>query len=95
MSEMILQSEQELEQIAGGISNDGWATVTGLHKGFLALRTAPVYDYYNEIKGSESYNGDRLRITGSYTTGTDGETYVWVYNPRTGRSGWTNSRYLR
>ena len=87
--------DAELEKVAGGIDKDGWATVTGLHKGFLALRTQAGYDYYNEIKGSESYNGDRLKICGGCTTGFDGETYVWVYNPRTEKYGWTNARYLR
>ena len=95
MEEKKLQSDAELEQVVGGYSSDGWVTVTGLHKGFLALRTAPTYDYYNEIKGSESYNGDKLKITGGSTVGSDGETYIWVYNPRTGRSGWTNARSLR
>ena len=86
MEETKLQ-DAELEKVAGGIDKDGWATVTGLHKGFLALRTQAGYDYYNEIKGSE--------ICGGYTTGFDGETYVWVYNPRTEKYGWTNARYLR
>ena len=96
MDKMELKSDLELEQVAGGRGDkDGWCTVAGLHSGFLALRTAPVYDYNNEIRGSESYNGDRLKITGNYTMGTDGETYVWVFNPRTGMSGWTNARYLR
>ena len=88
-------NDSELEQVAGGNRSDGWVTVTGLHKGFLALRTEPVYDYNNEIRGSESYNGDKLQIVGGTTVGTDGETYVWVYNPRTGKIGWTNLRYLR
>lgn len=95
MEEMKLQSDAELEQVAGGYSSDGWVTVTGLHKGFLALRSAPGYDRKNEIAGSESYNGDLLQITGGSTKGFDGETYLWVYNPRTGKSGWTNARYLR
>ena len=95
MDKIELKSDLELEKVAGGRGDkDGWCTVKGLHKGFLALRTAPGYDYNNEIRGSESYNGDKLQITGSYTTGFDGETYVWVFNPRTGMSGWTNARYL-
>ena len=87
-------NDAELEAVAGGYSKDGWVTVTGLHAGFLALRSEAGYDRENEILGSESYNGDKLQITGGYTTGFDGETYVWVYNPRTERSGWTNARYL-
>lgn len=93
--EQIKLQDSELEQVSGGIDKDGWATVTGLHKGFLALRTEAGYDYDNEIKGSESYNGDRLQIVGGTKVGFDGETYVWVYNPRTGKTGWANARYIR
>ena len=87
-------TNEQLEKVAGGVDMYGWATVWGLQTGYLALRTSPGYDINNEIRGSESYNGDRLQITGSYTTGFDGRTYVWVYNPRTGRSGWTNASFL-
>ena len=96
MAELEKKSDLELEVVAGGVFQaDQWVTVTGLRAGFLALRTQPCYDYNNEIKGSESYNGDLLRITGGYTVGSDGKTYVWVYNPRSGRSGWTNAHYLK
>ena len=88
-------NEQELETVAGGFSAGTWVTVRGLQTGYLALRTAPNYDYANEIRGSESYNGQILQITGGYAVGFDGKTYVWVYNPRTGRSGWTNASFLR
>ena len=88
-------NDAELEADAGGYSKDGWGTVTGLHAGFLALRSEAGYDRENEILGSESYNGDRLRITGGRTVGFDGKDYVWVYNPRTGKSGWVNARYIR
>lgn len=87
-------SSEQLEKVAGGVDMYGWATVYGLQTGYLALRTSPGYDFNNEIRGSESYNGDRLQITGSYTTGFDGRTYVWVYNPRSGRSGWVNAAFL-
>ena len=95
MENMEKMNEQALEDIAGGVTQDGWATVSGLQTGYLALRTRPVYDYNNEIRGSESYNGDRLQITGSWTTGSDGKTYVWVYNPRSGVSGYVNAAFLR
>ena len=94
MKELERKNDQELEQVAGGVDRYGWATVYGLKTGYLALRTAPGYDYNNEIRGSESYNGDRLQITGSYVAGFDGRTYVWVFNPRSGRSGWTNAAFL-
>ena len=96
MAELEKKSDLELEDVVGGVFTvDQWVTVTGLRAGFLALRTQPGYDYNNEIKGSESYNGDLLQITGGYAVGFDGKTYVWVYNPRSGRSGWTNAHYLR
>ena len=95
MAEIIHQDGQEMEKVAGGVGRDGWATVSGLQTGYLALRTKPGYDYANEILGSESYNGDALQITGSYVTGFDGKTYVWVFNPRSGRSGYVNASFLR
>ncbi len=95
MTEMKQQSEFELEKVAGGAGRDGWVTVFNLQRGYLALRTRPGYDYNNEIRGSESYNGDLLQITGGYAVGFDGKPYVWVYTPRTGRSGWTNASFLR
>ena len=95
MSEINKQPDQELEQVVGGVSQDGWTVVTGLQTGYLALRTQPGYDYNNEIRGSESYNGDPLQITGTYAIGFDGKTYVWVYNPRSARSGWVNASFLR
>ena len=95
-------NKEELEQVAGGKTLgeksktlSGWVTVTGLLKGYLALRTAPYYDSSNEILGSESYNGDSLQITGGYAWGADGRQYVWVYNPRTGKSGYTTASYLK
>ncbi len=87
-------NDQELESVAGGFAEGAWVTVSGLRTGYLALRTNPTYDYANEIRGAESYNGQVLQITGGYTVGSDGRTYVWVYNPRAGMSGWTNAQYL-
>jgi hypothetical protein len=95
MAEINKMNEQELETVAGGYGGNGsWVTVRGLQTGYLALRTAPNYDYANEIRGSESYNGQPLQITGGYSYGPDGRTYVWVYNPRSGMSGWTNAAFL-
>ncbi len=95
MAELKKINENELENTVGGVTQDGWATVYGIQTGYLALRTAAGYDYKNEIRGSESYNGDLLQIIGPYTTGFDGKTYVWVYNPRTKMCGWTNASFLR
>ena len=94
MAEFGKMSEQELEGVAGGFAAGAWVTVKGLQTGYLALRTASKYDYANEIRGSESVNGQLLQITGGYTVGPDGRTYVWVFNPRSGMSGWTNAQYL-
>ena len=88
-------NDQELEEVAGGVTRDGWAIVSGLQTGYLALRSRAGYDYANEIRGSESYNGDSLQITGGSTVGPDGKTYVWVYNPRSQQSGWVNASFLR
>ena len=94
MAEIVKQNDFDLENVAGGVGKDGWATVRGLKSGYLVLRSAPGYDYNNEIRGSESYNGDKLQITGGYTVAFDGKTYVWVFNPRSGRSGWVNASFL-
>jgi len=94
MAEIKKMDEQELESTAGGYGAGQWVTVNGLQTGYLALRTQPYYDPNNEIRGSESYNGHALQITGGYAAGADGRTYVWVYNPRSGMSGWTNAQYL-
>ena len=87
MAEFEKMNEQELESVAGGFSTGTWVTVSGLQTGYLALRTAPNYDYANEIRGSESYNGQILQITGGDRAGPDGRVYVWGFNPRSGMSG--------
>ncbi len=95
MAELEKLVSQELEKISGGaFTPGGWVTVSGLETGYLALRTAPGYDFNNEIRGSESFNGQILQVTGGYTFGSDGKTYVWVYNPRSGRSGYVNASFL-
>ena len=96
MTDMNKINDQELENVAGGAGANGkWVTVCRLQSGYLALRTAPCYDYNNEIRGSESYNGQTLQITGSYVPGNDGKTYVWVFNPRSGKSGYVNAYYIQ
>lgn len=100
MSDMEKINEQELEDIAGGKklhkksheSNE--RTVAHLARGYLAMRTAPTYDYGNEIKGAELYNGNRVYIAGDYVHGGDGKTYVWVYSPKSQTYGYVNSGYL-
>ena len=55
--------------------------------GYLALRTAPAYDYSNEI--GKLYTGDKVSVQ------EKGGTYWWVYSPKYDRSGYVNSNYLK
>ena len=57
--------------------------------GYLALRTAPAYDYSNEI--GELYTGDTVTVSGACGNGQ----YWWVYSPKHGKSGYVNADYLR
>ena len=95
MADMKNINEQELDNISGGCGIDsGWKIVTGLQSGYLAMRRQPCYDYSNEIRGCELYNGDSVQITGAHVQGTDGRTYVWVYSPKSGVSGYVNAAYI-
>ena len=87
---------QEMENVSGGAGyySDGWRIVTNLQSGYLAMRTAPVYDYNNEMRGCELYNGDRVKIEGAYVQGSDGNTYVTIYSPKTDSWGYVNAAYL-
>ncbi len=93
-------NEQDLEGVAGGkkltaaVGIGEWMTVTGLQTGVLALRTQPNYDYSNEMKGSELYNGDRVQIKSKPVQGSDGRTYVKVYSPKSGKTGYVNYAFL-
>ena len=90
-------SDRDLEAVAGGVDQrkaGGWMTVTGLQSGFLAIRTQPSYDSTNEIKGAELYNGDQVQIKGRPIPGTDGRTYIMVYSPKTGTTGYANYAFL-
>ena len=87
--------DAELEQAAGGYGGYGnQRRVSGLQKGYLAMRTAAYYDANNEIRGAELHNGDVVIVQGAITPGGDGRTYVWVYSPRTGVSGYVNASFL-
>ena len=92
-------NEQELENAAGGAAAGGnMRVVAGLQSGYLAVRTAPAAQYENEIQSTKLYNGDTVQITGGYVQGPGfgGQTtYVWVYVPKTGVSGYVNANYLR
>ena len=56
-------------------------------RGYLALRTAPAYDYSNEI--GELYTGDVVTVKEK----PSGD-YWWVYSSKYGRSGYVNKNYL-
>ena len=91
--------EQELEGAAGGYGYDnGWRTVRGIQSGYLAIRTQPSANYENEINHVGLQNGDKVQITGNYVQGTGfgggAATYVWVYAPKFGVSGYVNAYYL-
>jgi len=53
---------------------------------YLALRTAPAFEWANEI--GKLYTGDVVTVK------EKGGTYWWVYSPKYGREGYVNSNYL-
>ena len=92
-------TQEELTAINGG--QDGkvglyegpWKTVMNLQTGWLALRTAPIYDYSNEI--GQLYNGDVVQIIGNGSgLSNDGQSYIWVYSPKLNKSGYVNDRFI-
>ena len=99
MADMEKLNEENLEEAAGGKHHyHTYSTnerhVANLQSGYLAMRTEPNYDYNNEIRGCELYNGYTVYIEGDYVRGYDGRTYVWVYSPKHGRYGYVNASYL-
>ena len=99
MSEIKKINEQELEEVAGGYGYDnGWRTVRGIQSGYLAIRTQPAAKYENEINHVGLNNGDKVQITGSYVQGTGfgggAATYVCVYAPKFGISGYVNAAFI-
>ena len=100
MSEFNKIKEQGLENVTGGAAANGtWKTVCNLQGGYLAIRTAPATQYENEINHIGLKNGDQVQITGAYVQGTGfgggAATYVWVYAPKFGCSGYVNASYLQ
>lgn len=91
---------EELEDVAGGrhgkvgLGEGQWLTVRGLKTGYLAVRSAPAYDYNNEI--GALYNGDAVQVMGNsaYTGNSYDPLYTWIWTPRLNISGWVNSRYI-
>ena len=75
-------------QTAQKINNAGtWRNVY-VANGYLALRTAPTFENSNEI--GQLHNGDSVQITGAGTSGS----YVQVYCPKFGTTGWVNAGFL-
>ena len=96
MAELNKINDMEVENVAGGAgyNTDGYRTVCRLEKGYLAIRTAPTYDYANEIRGAELYNGDQVILLGAPVAGADGRTYVFVQAVKNGVQGYVNAGYL-
>jgi hypothetical protein len=69
-----------------------WRTVC-VWDGYLAMRSKASPDDWN-IK-AHLYDGDSVKITGSYVKYSADTAYVWVYSPRLGCSGFVNADYLR
>ena len=69
-------------------SGDGCHTVV-VDQGYLALRTAPTYDASNEI--GKLYTGDLVQRISSNTYGS----YIEVYSPKLGASGYVNAGFVR
>ena len=76
------QTAQNMNASAGA-----WKTVY-VTEGFLALRTAPDYNAGNVI--GQLYTGDSVQLIGGSTSGS----YVQVYSPKFGTSGWVNAGFL-
>ena len=89
-------NETEVENVTGGneYNPNGYRTVCGLKTGWLAMRTAPTYDYSNEIRGSELYNGDEVILMGAPVAGSDGRTYIYVQSVKNGTQGYVNASFL-
>lgn len=86
-------NEQELETAAGGTETNSLLHGTGYYmtvqveKNYLALRSEPEYRYENEI--AKLYTGDQVEFIRPYN-----DTYVYVFDPKTGQYGYTNCNYL-
>ena len=96
MADFVKIEEDVAGKVAGGVGyySDGWRVVCGIQSGYLALRTQPGYDYNNEIRGCELYNGNTVKIEGSTVIASDGNPYVYVYSPKSDRFGYVNANYL-
>ena len=96
MAELNKINEMEVENVTGGngYNANGYRTVCGLQTGWLAMRTAPTYDYTNEIRGSELNNGDQVIVLGTPVAGSDGRTYIYIQAVKNGTKGYVNAAFL-
>ena len=96
MAELNKINEKAVENVTGGNGYDTnvYRTVSGVQTGYLAIRTAPTYDYTNEIRGSELYNGDQVLLLGAPVAGSDGRTYVYIRSVKSGTQGYVNAAFL-
>ena len=78
---------QPTQPSAGSNLQAGSSKTVSVSSGHLALRTAPCFDYANEI--GKLYTGDVVTINGGTSNG-----YVVVFSPKLGMSGWVNASYL-
>ena len=72
---------------SGSSYTDGTMYHVCVASGYLALRTAMAFDYYNEI--GALYNGDVV-----YYVGPGDSTYIYVYSPKYCTCGYVNRNYL-
>ena len=67
-------TEQEAANTAGGVEGynygNGWRTVMNLQGGYLAIRTAPSFNYENEIIHNGPRNGQLVQIVGETRAST-------------------------
>jgi len=96
MADLNKINDMEVENVSGGAgyNSGGYRTVCRLETGYLAMRTAPTYDYSNEIRGAELYNGDQVMLLGAPVVGSDGRTYIYVQSVKSGVQGYVNNYYL-
>ena len=95
-------TEQEAANTAGGVEGynygNGWRTVMNLQGGYLAIRTAPSFNYENEIIHNGPRNGQLVQIVGETVQGTGingvPTTYVRVYSPDFGVTGYVNAYFI-
>ena len=96
-------NEEELEQAAGGKNElaggeSTHKTVKGLQTGYLAMRSAPGYNYNNEI--GQLHNGDKVVVVGEtiwVPNDFQGKTtpYTKVRKRHTDKVGYVNANFLK